>query len=112
MNVFFDVQGTLLSGTTPRPNAREVFLELESLGHHVYMWSSAGEAYAYRAAFILDVHDMVYGYFAKTDQIPVTVDFAVDDQPHLVERYGGHEITPFQGEPDDAELWKIVEKLG
>lgn len=112
MNVFFDVQGTLLSGATPRPQAREVFLRIEELGHHVYMWSSAGEAYAHRAAFLLEVHDVSYGYFGKSDQIPVTVDFVVDDQPNIVRQYGGYEISAFNEDPDDQELWKVVERLG
>ena len=111
MNVFFDVQGTLLSGAVPRPHAREVFLKIEDLGHHVYMWSSAGEPYAYRAAFLIEVHDVAYGYYGKTDAIPVTVDFVVDDQPGIVRQYGGYEISLFTGDPNDAELWKVVEKL-
>ncbi len=112
MNVFFDVQGTLLSGGMPRPQAREVFLKIESLGHHVYLWSSAGSAYAARAARLLELEDVAYGYFSKNDQIPVTVDFTVDDQPGIVRRYGGYEISPFSGDPDDEELWRVVEKLG
>ena len=112
MNVFFDVQGTLLSGVTPRPHTREALLKIESLGHHVYLWSSAGEAYAARAAFLLDVQDVAYGYYGKTDHIPVTVDFVVDDQPGIVDQYGGYGISPFTEDPDDEELWKVVEKLG
>ncbi len=112
MNVFFDVQGTLVSGGTPRPHTREVFRKIESLGHHVYLWSSAGGAYAAHAAKLLNLEDVAYGYFGKTDQIPVTVDFTVDDQPGIVERYGGYRITPFTGNLDDRELWRVVEKLG
>ena len=111
VNVFFDVQGTLVSGGIPRPHAREVFLKIESLGHHVYLWSSAGGAYAARAAKLLNLEDVAYGYFSKPDAIPVTVDFVVDDQPHIVRQYGGYEISPFAGNPDDQELWRVVEKL-
>ena len=111
MNVFFDVQGTLVSGNIPRPHAREVFLKIESLGHQVYIWSSAGGAYAARAARLLNLEDIAYGYFRKRDQIPVTIDFAVDDQPGIVRQYGGYEIIPFDGDPNDEELWKTVEKL-
>ena len=42
MNVFFDVQGTLLAGSIPRPGVREVFLDLAALGDDVHVWSSAG----------------------------------------------------------------------
>jgi predicted mannosyl-3-phosphoglycerate phosphatase (HAD superfamily) len=111
LNIFFDVQGTLISGGSPRPEAREVFQELEDLGHHLYLWSSGGSAYCAQAAELLDVEDIAYGYFSKSGSLPVTVDFAVDDQPHLLEEYGGHKITPFDGNPDDKELWKVVEKL-
>lgn len=111
MNVFFDVQGTLLSGATPRPHAREIFQKLEALGHHVYLWSSAGAAYAYRSAFLIDVYDLAYGYHGKSDTIPVTIDYVVDDDPGIVKRYGGYEINLFTGDPDDNELWQIVEEL-
>ena len=111
MNVFFDVQGTLISGGNPRPHAREVFQELEALGHHVYLWSSAGSSYCARAAQFLELEDLAYGYFSKSEHLPVTVDFAVDDQPHLVDEHGGVWIPPFNGDPDDNELWKVVEKL-
>lgn len=111
MNVFFDVQGTLVSGGVPRPHAREVFQEIERLGHHVYLWSSGGSAYCAHAAKLLGLEDIAYGYFSKSESLPVTVDFAVDDQPHPVGHYGGHKVTPFRGDPNDEELWKVVEKL-
>ena len=43
MNVFFDVQGTLLSmEEVPRPRAREAFLMIKEAGHDLYLWSSGG----------------------------------------------------------------------
>lgn len=111
MNVFFDVQGTLISSGVPRPHAREVFQEIEDLGHHVYLWSSAGSSYCAQAAELLDLKDIAYGYFSKSEDLPVTVDYAVDDQPHLVSQYGGYNVTPYMGEPEDTELRKVVEDL-
>ncbi|MGF1472199.1 MAG: hypothetical protein ACFB50_10725 [Rubrobacteraceae bacterium] len=111
MNIFFDVQGTLISGGRPRPGAREVFQEIEALGHHPYLWSSAGAAYAAHAANLLDLEDLAYGYFSKNGPLPVTVEFVVDDQPYPVEEYGGHHVAPFEGNPDDKELWGVVEAL-
>lgn len=111
MNVFFDVQGTLISGGEPRPHAREVFQEIEGLGHHVYLWSSAGSDYCARAADLLGLQDIAYGYYSKSGPIPVTVDFVVDDQPYPVEEYGGYQVVPFDGDPDDTELREVVEKL-
>jgi hypothetical protein len=41
----------------------------------------------------------------------VTVNYAVDDYPELVEHYGGYVIVPFDGDPEDRELWQVVERL-
>lgn len=111
MNVFFDVQGTLLSGGVPRPHAREVFTEITSLGHDVYLWSSAGSRYAATAAETIGVEELVCGCYSKSVPPPVTVDYAVDDYPDLVERYGGHVVTPFDGDAGDRELWRVVKAL-
>ena len=110
MNVFFDVQGTLISGGIPRPYAREVFAEISAAGHDVYLWSSAGAGYAASAAELLGVEDLVLGCYSKYAP-PVTVDYAVDDLPDLVERHGGYEISAFDGNPEDRELWKVAEQL-
>lgn len=111
LNVFFDIQGTLISGGRPRPHAREAFQKLESLGHHVYLWSSAGGAYAASAAELLGVEDLILGCHSKTAPPPVSVDFVVDDQSDFAEYHGGYTIPPFDGDPDDSELWRVVEAL-
>ena len=42
-NVFFDVQGTLLTmEEVPRPRAHEAFLMLMGNSHDLYLWSSGG----------------------------------------------------------------------
>ena len=111
MNVFFDVQGTLLSGGSPRPHAREVFQRIEEMGHHVYLWSSGGNSYAARAAALLDVEDLVFGCFGKSFPPPVSVDFVVDDEPGTVDRHGGYTISAFAGDPDDRELLAVPEAV-
>lgn len=111
MNVFFDVQGTLVSGGRPRPYAREVFLELTRMGHHVYLWSSAGGSYATRAAKLLGIEDIVLGCYSKHAILPVTVDYIVDDHPDFADHHGGYAIPPFDGRPDDEELWGVVDAL-
>lgn len=111
MNVFFDIQGTLISGGRPRPHAREVFQKLESLGHDLYLWSSAGGAYAANAAELLGVKDVILGCYSKTAPPPVRIDFVVDDQPDFAEYHGGYAIPAFDGNPDDSELWRVVEAL-
>lgn len=81
------------------------------MGHEIYLWSSAGPAYAHRAAQFMGVTDLIQNCYGKSDSIPVTVDFAVDDQPGLAARHGGFDISPFDGNPQDTELWKVVELL-
>lgn len=111
MNVFFDVQGTLLGGGAARPHVREVFEELSGRGHHLYIWSSGGESYARRAAEALGVSDLVRGCFSKSAPLPVRVDFAVDDHPAMVEPYGGYAVRPFRGDPDDAALLAVLQAV-
>lgn len=112
MNVFFDVQGTLVSGGVGRPQVREVFESLAGQGHDVYLWSSAGPAYARHAAALLGVEDVVLGCFSKTSPPPpLAVDFAVDDVPGITGGYGGHTIPPFDGDPDDRGLLEVVDAV-
>ena len=111
MNVFFDVQGTLVRGGIPRPHVREVFAELVGAGHDVYLWSSAGASYASSAAELLEIEDLIFGCYSKFAPPPVTVDYAVDDHRDVVDRYGGYAIAPFDGDLEDWELWKVVEQL-
>jgi hypothetical protein len=107
VNVFFDVQGTLVSGGRPRPHAREVFRRLAEMGHHVYLWSSGGNSYAASAARLLGVEDLVLGCFGKSAPPPVSVDFVVDDDPGMADRYGGFTVAAFAGDPEDRELMGV-----
>lgn len=109
MNVFFDVQGTLISRGVARPHVREVFSDLTGMGHDIYLWSSAGSGYAAAAARALEIEDFVLGCHSKAEA-PVRVDFAVDDDPNMVVR-NGYAITPFDGDPADDELRNVVEEL-
>jgi len=113
VNVFFDVLGTLLTEEEdlPRPHAREVFQELRESGHVVYLWSSGGAGYAAVAAELLGVADLVGGCFAKHREPGVTVDFAVDDDPSIVEAYGGYLVEPFAGDPRDEGLLRVAEAV-
>lgn len=111
MNVFFDVQGTLISGSLSRPHVRDTFSELSEMGHHLYLWSSAGSSYAAHAAKLLGVDDLVLGCFSKSVPPPVSVDFAVDDHPPFADHHSGYAIPPFDGDPEDEQLRKVVEQL-
>jgi len=112
VNVFFDVQGTLVSGGRPRPHAREVFLKLSEMGHHPYLWSSGGNAYAASAARLLGVEDLVFGCFGKSVPPPAGVDFVVDDDPGVAEHYGGYTVSAFAGDPEDRELLSVLWAVG
>ena len=61
-------------------------------------------SYARRAAQLMGVTDLIRGCYGKSDAVPVTLDFVVDDQPDFAARYGGFDISPFDGNPRDAEL--------
>jgi phosphoglycolate phosphatase-like HAD superfamily hydrolase len=112
VNVFFDVLDTLLTEEdVPRPHAREVFQELREMGHEVYLWSSAGAAYAAVAAEVLGVADLVEGCFGKRHEPEVAVDFAVDDNASVVESHGGYRVEPFGGDPLDEELLRVAEAV-
>jgi hypothetical protein len=111
-NVFFDVQGTLLTmEEIPRPRAREAFLMIKEEGHDLYVWSSGGAGYAATAADLLGVSDLVSGCFSKRQEPDVPVDFAVDDDASVVEAHGGYLIKPFDGVPADEELLRAAEAL-
>ena len=112
MNVFFDVQGTLMTmEEVPRPRAREAFLMIKEAGHDIYLWSSGGAGYAAGAADLLGVADLVGGYLDKRQEPDIPVDFAVDDDASVVEAHGGYRITPFDGDPADEELMRAVDAL-
>ena len=112
MNVFFDVQGTLLTmEEVPRPRAREAFLMLKEKDHDLYLWSSGGAGYAAAAAELLGVADLVSGYFDKRQEPGVPIDFAVDDDASMIEAHGGYRVAPFDGDPWDEELLRAVEAL-
>ena len=112
MNVFFDVQGTLLTmEETPRPRTRESLLMLKEKGHDLYLCSSGGAGYAATAADLLGVADLVSGCFGKREEPGVPVDFAVDDDANVVEAHGGYRIKPFDGDPRDEELLGAAEAV-
>ena len=84
---------------------------MKGLGHGVYLWSSGGAGYAAVAAELLGVADLVDGCFGKRREPGVSVDFAVDDDPSMVEARGGYLIEPFGGDPHDEELLRVVEAI-
>ncbi len=112
MNVFFDVQGTLVRSGVARPLVRDVFQTVVDEGHHIYIWSSAGSEYAKRAAELLGVDDIVSGYFTKAEIPPVKIHFTVDDHPAMVGIFSeGYLIKPYDGDPEDIDLLKALREI-
>lgn len=113
INVFFDILGTLLDKDGDhRPHAREVLLNLASMGHGVYLWSTAGEDYAAQAAWTLGVEDAISGCCLKRHPPEgITVGYAVDDDEGVVEEYGGYLVGPYGGASSDSELLMVLEAL-
>jgi hypothetical protein len=71
----------------------------------------ARAGYASSAAEILGGEDLVFGCYSTFAPPPVTVDYAMDDHPDVVDRYGSYAIAPFDVNPEDRELWKVAEQL-
>lgn len=47
----------------------------------------------------------------KHDGPGVTVDFAVDDDPFVVEDCGGYLVESFGGDPRDEELLRVAQAI-
>lgn len=117
MNVFFDVDATILAEDgTLRPHTREVFEQLIAEGHTVYIWSGVGLRTAEVQRFGLE--PLVSGIYVKPlfefiaglvkHGIPVTPDFVIDDYPTIVEHYGGHRIKAYEvADEFDTELLAV-----
>lgn len=121
MNVFFDIDYTILSvDQTLRRGTRDVFAALAADGHNVYVWSGEGR----RPRVVTDnkLDPYVTDIFAKpinnfavglrrfyVDPIP---DFVIDDYPQIVEFFGGYHIKDFYwAHHDDDELQNVYDVI-
>lgn len=116
MRVFFDVDLTLLLADGGqwilRPGAREVLARLREMGHEVYLWSATGHEHARRVVERFGLQEWVLGCFDKDPDCPVRPDLVVDDDPFLVEKYGGVWVRPYrEPRPDDRELFRVLEAV-
>jgi haloacid dehalogenase-like hydrolase len=119
LNVFFDVDATILAEDgTLRPHTHEVFEQLISDGHVVYIWSGVGLRTAEVHAFGLE--SLVTGIYVKPlfefvaglvkNGIPVKPDFVIDDYPTIVDHYGGLRIKAYEiADEFDTELLAVPE---
>jgi hypothetical protein len=122
MNVFFDMDYTILGGMdgSLRPGTVEVFEELVGLGHDLYIWSGVGIRWAEvrRAgleSFIKGVYRKPLSAFSESlDRfgIPVVPDFVIDDYPEIVRHFGGYCIKEYvTRSSDDEEMYKVRAQL-
>ncbi|MDA1095750.1 MAG: hypothetical protein O3B84_00620 [Chloroflexi bacterium] len=104
MNVFFDVDYTLISYEgILRPHVREVFQALVDDGHRIYIWSGVGLRHR-----VLQAHNLTHfvsGVFVKPLEdhwaslprlgVDVEPQFVIDDHSQVVDAFGGMHIKPY-----------------
>ena len=122
MNIFFDVDQTLISSSNAlRPGVLELFEALRVAGHTIYLWSGIGPRPEVVRQHGLEAY--VSGCYEKPlsryDEllrplgIPVRPDYVVDDHEGLVLHFGGTQVSHYLLEnPADRELARVAERLG
>ena len=104
MNVFFDVDYTLISYEGAlRPHVREVFQALVDDGHRIYIWSGVG--LRHRVIQHHGLSEFVSGVYVKPLEdhhrslprlgVEVEPDFVIDDHREVVDAFGGMHILPY-----------------
>ena len=117
MNVFFDVDYTLISTYgTLRPWVQETFQQLILDGHTIYVWSGVGIRWGTLQQFRLQYY--VRNCFEKPldrhhQRLPelgvdVVPDFCVDDYQEIIDAFGGTVIRPYYWpDPLDLEMHRV-----
>ena len=120
LNVFFDVDGTLIDYVgLLRPHVHDVFAAIHADGHAIYVWSGRGIRRS-----VVDGNGLqryVRGLFAKPLEdfraqlpqfTPVIPDFVVDDHAEIVAALGGIVVDePSPWRQPDREMWRAYEAL-
>ena len=116
MNIFFDVDHTLLLNTKDysvlRPGAHISMQKLSELGNEVHVWSAGGKTYCERIVeqhgltnWVTDCHD-------KSPKVQPQPDVIIDDDQYLVEKYGGFTVSQYKKiNEKDRELLEITEQI-
>jgi hypothetical protein len=120
VNVFFDVDYTILSNRSLRPHTREVFEDLVARGHRVYVWSGTGDRTSELAE--LGLLPLLSGVYIKPIAVfdkglidlgvPVRPDFVIDDHPDIVKHFGGLVVSPYDNRvSSDSELLMVLRRI-
>lgn len=87
MNIFFDMDGTILSTEDEvRPYTKHIMNELRKDGHILYMWSGGGGSYCIRHAHKNELSQFIEGYFTKEVPLPNNIipDLVIDDEEIVI----------------------------
>jgi hypothetical protein len=105
MNIFFDVDATILGGFdgSLRPGVVELFERLRAEGHTIYIWSGVGlrwddiDRHNLRPLIETCFHKPRYDHHEQMVALGVTVqpDFVIDDHAEVVQAFGGITCYPF-----------------
>ena len=124
MNIFFDVDFTILSmDDRLRRGTHDVFGQLVEDGHKVYVWSGKGARWGVVRQHQLE--PFLSGVFAKPLEdfdaallwlrVSPTPDFVVDDYAEIVHHFGGYHIPEFYHSRDDDDeleaVYQVVTEL-
>ncbi len=116
MNIFFDVDHTLLHNTKDysalRPGAHNSMRMLNEAGNQIHVWSAGGKEYCQRIVeqhglsnWVIDCHD-------KSPRVKPSPDIIIDDDQYLVEKYGGFSVSQYKKiDEHDRELVEIAKKI-
>ena len=122
MNVFFDVDGTIIEsyGLRLRPLVREVFEQLRADGHVLYIWSGVGLRW-----HEIDQHNLRplietcywkprYDHHARLAELKVEVfpEFVIDDHADVVSAFGGVIVDAFDYyNARDREMERVYQAI-
>lgn len=121
MNVFFDVDDTIICGLdgTLRPHVRDVFARIRADGYAIYVWSAAGRRWP--DVELHGLRDLVEDCYVKpvcdhertlSAQGAVEPHFVVDDDRAIVDLFGGCHVRAYAaGDPADDEMRRAYDML-
>jgi len=119
--IFFDVDNTIITWDVKlRPGVREVFQQLRTDGHIIYLWSGMGPRWEVVKRF--ELHEHVTDCFWKplTDHharmkelgIPIWPDYVIDDHVEIIQAFTGlHVPEPKLPLERDREMWRVYDEI-